>query len=770
MSINYSFGREEFYTFEEGIKKEWLLTNGIGGFANQSIIGANHRIQCGYLIASFQPPVDRYLILSNTNEVLRVGERTYDLTSQGYIGEQREGFRHLTRFELNVVPTYRYEVEDVRVSKSIAMEYGENCVAICYECQGGMEDSVISITPLFNYRLFCDVIDKNKLSFTTLYKKLDQGGVLQLIPEENEKIQITFYASQGDFDDRSQWPTSMANPQHTLEENQFYQLDRETGFLGVDHHYTPYDVVVKIPRKEKITFYLICQADEKYQSDSFTYGVDKDLKHKISAQCINNNAVSEKDMGSVQDINKNPIEENHKESVQSINNKTISEINIESVQNNYNNLINNIDMASVQDITKKNGFQIKKKSIARMYQLMEESSETDSFIQKLTWAADAFLVDRKSTKLTTILAGYPWFTDWGRDTMIAFTGLTLCTKRFDKAREILQSFSYYVKDGMIPNVFPNKSGEEPGYNTIDASLWYFYAVHKYLEYDNGADGELFVKEQIYEALQAIIHAYEKGTHYGIHMDIDGLITGGSDLDQLTWMDVRVGNIVVTPRHGKAVEINALWYNALCVMENLAHGYGDTQGDYYAQLAEKVKSSFVDKFWNEELGCLYDVVDTVLRADQACKDKDASIRPNQIYAVSLPYTMLEEEQEKSIVDVVHKHLYTTYGLRSLSYADPRYKSKYIGKLMNRDLAYHMGTTWAYLMGAYITAYRKVHHYDESSKEEVTLIFEYFKDHMKGGCINGIAEIFDGDVPSYSRGCYSQAWSVGEILRAYYEELV
>lgn len=721
MSINYSFGREEFCRFEEGIRKEWLLTNGIGGFANQSIIGANHRIQCGYLIASFQPPVDRYLILSNTHEVLRVGEKVYDMTSQGYIGEQREGFRNLTRFELNVVPTYRYEAEDVRVSKSIAMEYGENCVAICYECQGGMEDSVLSITPLFNYRPFCDVIDKNKLSFTTLYKKLDQGGVLQLIPEENEKIQISFYASQGEFDDRSQWPTSMANPQYVLEENQFYQLDHETGFLGVDHHYTPYDVVVKIPRKEKVKFYLICQAEEKQQLNGCNCGVDKDL--------------------------------NHMDLVQSINNKPISEIDIDSIQN----------------ITKKDGFQIKKNYIARMYRLMEESNETDSFIQKLTWAADAFLVYRKSTKLTTILAGYPWFTDWGRDTMIAFTGLTLCTKRFDKAREILQSFSYYVKDGMIPNVFPNKSGEEPGYNTIDASLWYFYAVHKYLEYDNRTDGELFIKEQIYEALQAIIHAYEQGTHYGIHMDIDGLITGGSDLDQLTWMDVRVGNIVVTPRHGKAVEINALWYNALCVMENLAHGYGDPQGDYYAQLAEKVKASFVDKFWNEELGCLYDVVDTVHPGDQTLKDKDASIRPNQIYAVSLPYTMLEEEQEKSIVDVVHKHLYTTYGLRSLSYADPRYKNKYIGKLMNRDLAYHMGTTWAYLMGAYITAYRKVHHYDESSKEEVALIFEYFKDHMKGGCINGIAEIFDGDFPSYGRGCYSQAWSVGEILRAYHEEL-
>ena len=692
MSVNYSFGREQFYTFEEGIRKEWLITNGIGGFASQSIIGANHRIQCGYLIASFQPPVDRYLIFSNTHEVLTMGEKQFDFTSQGYIEDYRKGYQNLSRFELDVIPTYTYEAEDVRIKKSIALEYGKNCVAICYECEGGLEDSYLSITPLFNYRPFCDTIEKSKLNFTLQKQELEEGGILTLVPKENPKLEIQFYASKGTLVDRSTYPTSMANPQYIIEENQFYRMDHETGFRGLDHHYTPYDVKVRIPKMEKVSFYLICQAQEAMKSDG------------------NNNYAFEKD-----------------------------------------------------------GFLIRETFVERMYELIKQSHPSDSFIQRLTWAADAFLVHRASTELTTVLAGYPWFTDWGRDTMIAFTGLTLCTKQFDKAREILKSFSYYVKDGMIPNVFPNQGGEEPGYNTIDASLWYFYAVDKYLEYTSEQEDKDFIKEHIYPALEEIIHAYETGTHYGIHMEKDGLITGGSDLDQLTWMDVRVGNIVVTPRHGKAVEINALWYNALRVMEKLSREYEDGKDKHYLQLSELVKESFVDNFWNEELGCLYDVIDTIIDEEQQLKGKDASIRPNQIYAVSLPYTMLEEEKERSIVQVVRKHLYTPYGLRTLSPYDPRYQKQYIGKLINRDLAYHMGTTWAYPMGAYITAYCKVNHYSQEAIQEANLICEYFKNHMNGGCINGIAEIFDGDCPSYSRGCYSQAWSVGEILRAYLEDV-
>ncbi|MGN0474057.1 MAG: amylo-alpha-1,6-glucosidase, partial [Acutalibacteraceae bacterium] len=269
----------------------------------------------------------------------------------------------------------------------------------------------------------------------------------------------------------------------------------------------------------------------------------------------------------------------------------------------------------------------------------------------------------------------------------------------------------------------------------------------------------FIKNEIFPVLKKIQYAYEHGTDFSIGMDADGLVHGGSELDQITWMDVRVGDWVVTPRHGKPVEINALWYNALKVMEMLCEKFGE-DGSHYTELSERVKKSFVQKFWNEKGGYLYDVADP-------CEDR---IRPNQIYAVSLPYTMLDRDKEIAIVNCVSRHLYTTYGLRSLSYTDAEYKSQYIGKLIKRDGAYHMGTSWAFPMGGYVTAYCKVHDYSPDAVKRADDICHRFADHMRDGCINGIAEIFDGTFTCTSRGCFTQAWSVGEILRAYTEDVL
>ena len=243
------------------------------------------------------------------------------------------------------------------------------------------------------------------------------------------------------------------------------------------------------------------------------------------------------------------------------------------------------------------------------------------------------------------------------------------------------------------------------------------------------------------------------------MDEDGLIFAGSGVDQVTWMDVRVGDFVVTPRHGKPVEINALWYNALCIMEELRSKFNKEDLNY-RKLSLKVKNSFNKKFWNEDKKCLFDVVD----------ENDDKIRPNQLWAVSLPFSILDREKEKSIVEVAYKHLYSTYGLRSLSFMDEEFKNKYIGKLFKRDLAYHMGTTWGFLIGPFITAYCKVNDYNEKAIKKAKEMISVFEDHMKDGCINGIAEIFDGEFSSTSRGCYSQAWSVGEMLRVYYEDIL
>lgn len=384
----------------------------------------------------------------------------------------------------------------------------------------------------------------------------------------------------------------------------------------------------------------------------------------------------------------------------------------------------------------------------------------DDFANALVVAANQFLAYRQSTGLMTVLAGLPWFTDWGRDTMIAFTGLTLATHRYEEAKEILETFARYVHHGMVPNMFPD-DGQSPLYNTADASLWYFYAVDQYLRYVDTDEARAFVQATIYPCLKEIIHAYQHGTDFSIYMEEDGLIHAGSGLDQVTWMDVRVGDWVATPRHGKPVEINALWYNALCVMEKLSTRFGEDAAPYHA-LAEKVKASFCEKFWYEEGAYLYDVIDG--------DDRDSSLRPNQIYAVSLPYSMLDNEKARAVVKVVADNLYVGRGLRSLSPDHPDYHPIYLGALSKRDAAYHQGTAWGFLLGGFITAYTKVNDHSPASIAKAKEYLAPVQEQFYEGGIGSISEIFDGDAPHHCRGCYAQAWSVGEVLRCYAEDIL
>ena len=653
---------EEVLLIEEGNELSWMIGNGIGGYANCTVSGGSAMMHHGYLIAALNPPVNRYLIFTRTQEEVSINGRTYDLTSQQYINASKNGQEHLERFNFDTIPEYIYRVEDVIIKKSISMEYGYNTTTVCYEIENGTEDLTFKMIPLFNYRLSGDSIEKSNLKFI----KEVEGNKLILTPEENKDVKITFYASEGEYYDRSLIPTTMATPNYLFEENQYYMIDNRTGFLGIDNHYTPYEINIKIKAKETKRFYVICTLEEEINKTGFE------------------------------------IEEEYKK--------------------------------RAEDLVKKAGYK-------------------DDFASNLVKASDHFIVNRNSTGLKTILAGYPWFTDWGRDTMIAFEGLVLCTKRFKDAREILESFSKYVRNGLVPNLFPD-ANTEPLYNTVDASLWYFQAVYKYLKYTDTDEDYKFIEEKIYDKLVEIFKAYSTKTDFSIRMDEDGLIFAGSGVDQVTWMDVRVGDFVVTPRHGKPVEINALWYNALCIMEELRSKFNKEDLNY-RKLSLKVKNSFNKKFWNEDKKCLFDVVD----------ENDDKIRPNQLWAVSLPFSILDREKEKSIVEVAYKHLYSTYGLRSLSFMDEEFKNKYIGKLFKRDLAYHMGTTWGFLIGPFITAYCKVNDYNEKAIKKAKEMISVFEDHMKDGCINGIAEIFDGEFSSTSRGCYSQAWSVGEVLRIY-----
>lgn len=368
----------------------------------------------------------------------------------------------------------------------------------------------------------------------------------------------------------------------------------------------------------------------------------------------------------------------------------------------------------------------------------------------LSVSANQFISYRSSTAGQTILAGFPFFEDWGRDTMIAIHGCCLATRQYKTAESILKTFMSYCKKGLMPNLFP-EGKEEPGYNTVDASLLFILAVYEY--YKRTKD-TVFVKSA-YHTMAEIIQWYKDGTDYGIHMDEDGLLMAGRELDQVTWMDVRVGEILPTPRHGKPVEINAYWYNALCIMEELKRFFPETNMDY-GSLAQRVKKSF-EKFWNEKEGCLKDV----LSGTKA----DNQIRCNQIWAVSLPFSVLSPDKEKQVTEVVYRELYTPLGLRTLAMSDKEFHPYYGGALLERDLAYHQGTVWVFPMGAYYLAYLKVNGYSEEAKEYVRRQLDSLESALREGCIGQLPEIYDGENPVSSKGCFAQAWSVGEILRVY-----
>ncbi|HOA96589.1 MAG TPA: amylo-alpha-1,6-glucosidase [Acetivibrio saccincola] len=651
-----NFGKSNWRTYEQGIQKEWLLTNGIGGFASSTIIGANTRRYHGLLIAALKPPVNRHLVLSKIDESVIIDGDSYNLFSYETPGFTMKGYHHLERFKYDLLPEYIFRVRDVYISKKISMVYGENTVAVVYYVKNGTDAIKLRLTPLVNFKDHHFNSKRQYMSFTKKYN----SNILTVRPSYYD-IDINVFCSHGTFTG--------------LEDCWFYNMDyaieRERGLESTEDHYIPgyFDIDIK-PEEEKVITIIST--------------VEKKIKNK-------------------------------------------------------------------------DGLDIIKKEEKRQKKLISSSGYKDEFAKKLVLAADKFIVYRESTDAKTIIAGYPWFTDWGRDTMIALTGLTLSTKRFDDAKEILYTFSKYVKDGLIPNMFPD-GGHEPLYNTVDAALWYFEAVNKYVEYTGDYE---FIKKHIYQGLKDIINSYANGTHFNIKMDKDFLITAGDANTQLTWMDAKVGDWVVTPRHGKAVEINALWYNALKVMANLSDKFGEDDS-YYNDLASKVKKSFVKSFWNEEKQCLYDC----LTNDY----KDGKVRPNQIMAVSLSNAVLDGEKAKKTVNRVFKELYTAYGLRSLSPESKEYAGIYAGDQWRRDGSYHQGTVWTWPLGQFITAYVKVNGNSDEAKEMALRFIEPFKDHLEDACLGSISEIFDGDEPLVPRGCFAQAWSVSEILRAYIEDVL
>lgn len=392
------------------------------------------------------------------------------------------------------------------------------------------------------------------------------------------------------------------------------------------------------------------------------------------------------------------------------------------------------------------------KEIDRRDKLSEIAEPKDEFTKQLVLAADQFIVKRGAGE--TVIAGYPWFSDWGRDTMIALPGLTLSTNREGIAKNILLEFSKHVSEGMIPNRFPDV-GETPEYNTVDATLWFFEAIRAYTA--KTGDFE-FVELNLYDILVDIIEWHRKGTRYEIHVTSDGLLFAGAPGLQLTWMDAKIGDQVFTPRTGKPVEIQALWYNALETMADLAGRFKDTKGKRkYKRMAATARKSFNSEFWFSEGGYLFDVIDG--------RRKDAAIRPNQIFAVSLKHSMISMYKAKQIVQTVEKELFTPVGLRSLSPSDPAYQGIYTGSPHDRDSAYHQGTVWAWLMGAFMEALGRTYPKGRKFRQYEQRVREGFENHLLEYGVGQISEIFDGDAPHTPRGCYAQAWSVAELLRVF-----
>ena len=669
--ITYQYTQKDWTTFKEGIKREWAVTNGIGGYAGSSMIGAHSRTHQGYLIASLHAPIERYLVFSKINETATVGTSTVSFETSQHCASGKtvytEGQKFLTSFIYDGSVHYTYETDNFSFEKHITLKRNANVCAVSYELTAGDSDCTFTLTPLFNYREHSESSTPDTLKFETF----TEDRTFYLVPEKNKDIAIRFQTSEGTFSERE--------TVYDIDMQLQIEVDLETD--GLDCHYCPVDLSIAVPAN---------------------------TTKKVSILC------------SIGDVNERPA-----------------------------------------PVSGTEAFSILEENARCHAELFEKAGYHDSFANQLVLASDQFLTYRESTKMMTVLAGLPWFTDWGRDTMIAFTGLTLCTKRFKEAEEILLTFARYIRHGIVPNMFPDDN-MPPLYNTVDASLWYFYAVYQYLHYNPAAEAEAFVKEQIFPHLKEIISAYEKGTDFSIYMEDDGLIHAGSGLDQITWMDVRIGDWVATPRHGKPVEINALWYNALRIMESLCEKF-DEDASAYRTRAEQVKESFNAKFWDSANQCLFDVVDG--------DEPDDHIRPNQVYAVSLPFSLLPEEQEKAVVALVEKELFVGCGLRSLAPDHPDYHGIYCGALAKRDAAYHQGTAWGFLLGGFFSAYMKVNHHSSSAAANAVRMLEPVRKHLTdSGCIGSISEIFDGDAPHNPRGCYAQAWSVGEVLRCYCEDIL
>ena len=647
------FGEEVCRDLQAAIGREWLETNGLGGFASSTVAGLNTRRYHGLLVAATRPPVGRAVLLSKLEETLVVGGRRYELSANQYPGVVHpQGYQHLSSFRLDPFPVFNYRVEGFELEKSVVMLSGENTVCVRYALRGaGEADARLEVRPLLAFRDYHATTHENG-SISTNF--VAEEGLLTVTPYEGLPA-LHFAHEGGECEAAGYWYRNFV-----------YAEEQARGLDALEDLYSPFSLKFDLGRRREVSI-----------------------------------------------------------------------------------------IASTERREARRAGELIRAEVARREGVLQSAPSDDEAVRILTAAADQYVVARGARR--TIIAGYHWFGDWGRDTMIALPGLTLVTGRFEVARSILAEFARHVSRGMLPNRF-TEAGEAPEYNTADATLWYFEAVRALVAY--AGDFE-FVRTSLYPVLREIVEWHVRGTRYGIQVDTDGLLRAGEEGAQLTWMDAKVGDRVITPRRGKPVEIQALWYNALRVMEGLAREFGHAEDEgAYGALAARASRSFNEQFWNEEAGCLYDVVDAGAR--------DASLRPNQIFAVSLYHSMLSPERARRVVETVERELLTPYGLRSLSPSDPQYSGRYGGGPAERDAVYHQGAVWAWLIGPFVTAYLKAHGRTPETVRRARSLLAPLVKHLREACLGHVSEIFEGDPPHAPRGCAAQAWSVAELLRVLVED--
>lgn len=664
---------------KSGLTKEWLITNGIGGFASQTVLGINTRKYHGLLVAPLVPPSRRYVVLSKLDESIKTADKEeilYSNVCKNYISE---GYKKLEKFEKIYYPIFNYETESgIIIKKQIAMVYGKNIVCVYYTVDNtkNNQKALMKIAPIMNFRDFHCMSTEHEYKVDQKIKE----NKIRIVVDDNKTTPVYLYSKEGKYIEHH----------NDIFKNMFYVEEEKRGFYPEEDLFVPGRYEIEIEANQIKNFTIICALEEN---------------------------------------------------IEEIDGKAI-------LLNEEKRLSKIIDDSKLVDVTK--------------------SKTEQEKMRDLVIAADNFVTYRPKFALHTIIAGFPWFLDWGRDSLIAYEGLLLKTKRFDIAREVLLMMTKDIKFGLVPNGYSGYDSR-PLYNSVDSSLLLFEQINKYLEYTQDYD---FVKEKLYDILKNVIYHFENGIDLdenNIYMDKDGLISAGTENTQLTWMDAKVSNFAVTPRNGKAVEVNSLWYNALKTVENLANKFEDGEAEKeYKELAKKVRTNFNKKFYNEKNKCLYDVLG------------NNEIRPNQLFALSTTYPVmiLTNGKAKEMLKTVTKELYTKYGLATLSSKDKKYIAIYEGDGFKRDMSYHQGITWPWLAGLYIASYKTVINNEKDKTEKKKLEKEYeqiinnyqksFTHSMKEGCLGSISELYDSKMPYEPKGAFAQAWSVSEVIKIMLEK--